>query len=169
MYYPVWSQSGDFTLSFEWEPIVFALNDGSQSIPALFTPRSYGATFEEATYTVEGTYTFGDGTEMRALLLFTNGSLKQIYGFTGDTEAAAPREITPQSGDTFTLLDKWMDLDAQGNVTQVVSVAGQSITFSDQPVRMDELDAAVGRYIVGFWVEDLDGNRKEIYTQIEVR
>jgi hypothetical protein len=30
-----------------------------------------------------------------------------------------PREINPQSGDQFTILEKWMDLDSQGNVTGV--------------------------------------------------
>jgi len=35
-------------------------------------------------------------------------------------------------------------------------------------MRWVELDAAVGDYIVGFIVEDLDGNKQEVFTQVRV-
>ncbi|MFO7743286.1 MAG: hypothetical protein R6X31_13340 [Anaerolineae bacterium] len=37
-------------------------------------------------------------------------------GYAGAT--GAPREIIPRSGDTFTVLEKWLDLDEQGRVVQ---------------------------------------------------
>jgi len=42
-----------------------------------------------------------------------------VFGFTSEDGTGAPHEILPQPGDTFTILDKWMDLDAQGRVAQV--------------------------------------------------
>jgi len=42
VFYPVWGT--DFNLSFNWDPVVFAINDGQQSTTALFTPQTYGAT-----------------------------------------------------------------------------------------------------------------------------
>ncbi len=74
VYYPVWDEDGVFTLEFEWEPIVFAINDGTQSALALFNPESYGAAVEDAVYTVEAVYTFADGGEQRrARLYFRDG------------------------------------------------------------------------------------------------
>jgi hypothetical protein len=169
VYYPVWSQQGEFTMEFEWEPVVFAINDGDNTVVARFEPQSYGATFEEAIYTVDGLYTYADGGETRyARLYFNNGRLRQIFGFTGEDGTGAPREITPEAGDTFTVLEQWMDLDQQGKVAQVSQQTGQTLTFGAQPFTWQELDAAPGRYLVGFIVEDLDGNAIEVYEEVTV-
>ena len=169
VYYPDWGEAGEFTMEFEWEPLVFAVNDGLNSVPALFTPRSYGATFEEATYTVDGLYTYTDSGESRnAHLYFRDGQLRQVFGFTGEGDVGAPREIIPQAGDTFTVLEKWMDLDQNGRVAQVTTQTGASLTFGEQPFTWQELDAAAGDYIVGFIVEDLDGNSTEVYKPVRV-
>ncbi|MBN1148886.1 MAG: hypothetical protein JXA78_16615 [Anaerolineales bacterium] len=168
VYYPVWDEE-PFTMEFEWEPVVFAISNGTDVVTALFTPQSYGRTFEEAIYTVEGTYTYADGGESRyARLYFQDGYLRQVYGFTSEDGTGAPREITPQNGDTFTVLEKWMDLDAQGGVAQVARQAGSTITFSGQMFAWEALDAAPGQYIVGFIVEDLDGNAYQSFTQVMV-
>ena len=170
VYYPDWGESGDFTLQYEWEPLMFSITDGQDSQVALLAPQSYGASAEEAVYTVEGTYIFGDSGETRqAMLLLSNGLLRQVIGFTGEKEASAPREITPQSGDRFTLREKWLDLDSNGNVTQEAYQDRGTLTFSDQTFQWQEMDAAVGNYIIGLIVEDLDGNQYPVYTNISVR
>jgi hypothetical protein len=111
VYYPEWGE-GDFTLKFKWEPIVFAINDGVNSVTALFTPRSYGATYEQAIYTVDGIYTYADsGETLSARLHFSDGKLQQVYGFAEQGETGAPREILPSAGDTFTVLETWLDLE----------------------------------------------------------
>jgi hypothetical protein len=166
VFYPVWGN--DFTLSFNWEPTVFAINNGGQSATALFTPQTYGATFEEATYTVDGIYTFeGLGESVSAQLYFQNGSLIQIFGITGDNDTGAPREITPQQGDTFTLLEKW--IDNPSGTPQVVYQNGETFTFGAQPFQWEQLFAAAGNYVVGFIIEDLDGNQFPVYAQITVQ
>ena len=67
VYYPDWGDTGSFTLEFDWEPLTFAITDGKTTAQALLMPRSYGAAPEEAVYTVDGIYTFADGTTSRAL------------------------------------------------------------------------------------------------------
>jgi hypothetical protein len=169
VYYPVWPEGEEFTLEFEWEPLMFAINDGVNSVVALFTPQSYGASPEEAIYTVDGIYTYADDAESRyARLYFSDGILRQVFGFTGEGGTGAPREIIPQAGDTFTVLEKWLDLDQSGKVAQAATQEGNTLTFGDQMFTWEELDAAPGEYIVGFIVEDLDGNAYEAYTEVIV-
>ena len=168
VYYPVWEEEA-FTMEFEWEPLVFAINDGVDSVVARFTPQSYGASFEQAVYTVDGIYTYADGGESRyARLYFSDGMLRQVFGFTGQSGTGAPREIIPQPGDTFTVLEKWLDLDQRGNVAEATTQEGDTLTFGDQMFAWEKLYAAPGDYIVGFIVEDLDGNAYEVYERIRV-
>ena len=167
VYYPVWGN--DFTLSFNWDPTVFAINDGTVTATALFNPQTYGATYEETTYAVEGIYAFADGGDsVNARLLFQNGNLVQVFGVTGDNDTGAPREITPQPGDTFTLLDKWLNINSSGSA-EAEYLQGKTFTFGAQPFKWEQLYAAAGDYVVGFIIEDLDGNQYPVYTQITVR
>lgn len=169
VYYPVWKEGG-FTLSFTWDPIVFAISDGTRNAVALFRPDQYGAEAASATYTVDGIYTFAQTGEKRyAQLTFQNGALVRVVGFLSETDTGAPREITPTPGDTFTIYERWMDLDASGNVTGIVKEESQTLTFGEEPFRWVELYAAAGEYVVGFIVEDMDGNQYPVYTDITVR
>jgi hypothetical protein len=169
VYYPDWPEQGEFTMEFEWEPLMFAINDGVDSVVVALTPQSYGETFEDAVYTVDGTFTYADGGESRyARLFFRDGVLRQVFGFTGEGGTGAPREIIPQPGDAFTVLEKWMDLDQRGAVVGVAAQEGGTLIFGDQMFTWEELDAAPGAYIVGFIAEDLDGNTYEVYEQVTV-
>ncbi len=169
VYYPDWGAEA-FTLAFNWEPIVFAIDDGNTTAVALLTPENYGATAEDAVYSVEGLYTFADGSEQRhARLYFSNGKMYQVFGFTGEEGTGAPREITPAAGDTFTILEEWSDLDAQGNVVEVVRQEGETLTFGQELFTWQQLYAAPGKYVVGFVVEDLDGNSQTVFVPVTVR
>jgi hypothetical protein len=168
VYYPVWKDGG-FTMNFTWDPVVFAISDGSQNAVALFQPVQYGSSAAEAEYTVEGMYTFAQSGESRyAQLHFRNGALTQVVGYNSQTDMGAPREITPAKGDTFTIFDKWMDLDTRGNVTGIVKENGKTLTFGSQPFKWVQLYAAQGDYVVGFIARDLDGNQYPVYTNITV-
>jgi hypothetical protein len=172
VFYPDWGE-GEFTLEFEWEPIVFGINDGVNTLSALFQPETYGAAPEDAVYTVEGIYHYADGESRRGRLYFSNedGMLIQVYGYTGESEEAlgAPREIVPAAGDSFTVLEQWMDLDESGSVTAISEQEGGTVTFSDVPFTWEELDAAAGEYVVGFIVEDMDGKRFPVYERVTVQ
>ena len=167
VYYPVWPEP-EFTLEFEWEPLMFAISDGTNSVTAALMPESYGATFEEATYRIDGIYTYTSGESRYARLYFRDGWLRQVFGFTGENGTGSPREIYPQRGDRFTVLEKWLDLDAQGKVVQKASQQGGTLTFGNQMFSWEELDAAAGQYVLGFVVRDLDGNSHEQYATLEV-
>ena len=80
-----------------------------------------------------------------------------------------PVEITPTRGDAFTVLQRWMDLDQSGNVAANTTQEGETMTFGDSPITWEELDAAAGDYIVGFIVEDLDGQEFPAYGAVTVR
>jgi hypothetical protein len=170
VYYPAWPESGRYTVRFNWEPIVYAINDSKKSVPVLFKPETYGRSQEQAVYTVDGTYTFADGSGSRpARLYFRDKQLRQVLGFSGTDTTGAPREITPQVGDTFTVSEQWMDLDQRGNVSKVATQKGETLTFGKQPFTWKSLDAAAGDYVVGFIIEDLDGNPKYAFDRITVR
>jgi hypothetical protein len=168
VYYPDWGEGG-FTMEFEWEPIVFSIGDGTTTELALFKPESYGAVWEDAVYSVDGTYTYADGGETRsARLYFRNGELQQVFGFTGEGASGAPREILPQAGDRFTIQQQWMDLNAQGQIAQTTIQAGGTLTFGEQGLTWVDQDAPLGTFVVGFVIEDLDGNRRHAYGQVQV-
>lgn len=166
VYYPDWGQ-GSFTLEFEWEPLMFAISDGDTDATAALMPMSYGRRPEEAVYTVDGTYTFNDGETRSARLFFQNGVMRQVFGFTGDNSQGSPAEISPKQGETFTVLQRWLDLGADNTITPATQ-EGETLTFGTQPFIWKELDAAAGDYVVGFIVSDLDGNSKAVYTQVTV-
>lgn len=168
VYYPEWGE-GAFVVEFEWEPLMFAIEDDENRVTVALQPESYGATYEDAVYSVDGVYTYAaDGEQRRARLYFRNGVFQQVFGFAGDGSTGAPREILPEVGDTFTVDEQWLDLDNSGRVVGRFIEAGGVLTFGRKPMRWVELDAAVGDYVVGFIVEDLDGNKQEVYTQVRV-
>jgi len=168
VYYPVWPE-GTFTLEFEWEPLAFRISNGTDSIPALLVPQSFGATAEDAVYAVDGTYTFQSGETRLARLTFRNNQLQQVFGFVGDGTAGAPSEIYPESGDRFTTFERWLDLDAQGRVVQQATEDGGTLTFGERMFTVETLTAPVGTYVVGFIVQDLDGSQQQAYAQVTVR
>ncbi len=169
VYYPDWGE-GDFTLQFEWEPVVFAINDGTNTIMALFKPKDFGRSFEEAVYTVDGIYTFaGTGEQYNSRLYFIDGLLRQVYVFSGEADASAPREVIPSAGDSFTVLETWLDLDSSGQVVQVATQQGGTLVFGAAMFTWETLDAAAGDYVVGFVVEDMDGNQQHSLISIKVK
>ncbi len=167
VFYPEWGE-GDFTLEFEWEPIVFGITDGIVDPLVLLNPEEYGATFEDALYSVDGIYTYSDGEQRVARITFQDGQAVQVFGFQNDDGTGAPREILPTAGDTFTIFETWLDLDEQGNVIEQATETGETLTFSEDPFIWEEYDAAPGDYVVGFIVEDLEGNPTQSFTQITV-
>ncbi len=170
VYYPRWGDGTDFTVKLDWDPVLFTISDGYVSVPALFEPQQYGASAEDATYTVEGTYTYTQsGDSLSALLNFRDGELVSVFGITGDGDTGAPRQIIPQAGDTFTVREKWLQLNASGAVEGTIYQDSATVlTFSSQAFTWESTYAAEGEYVIGFIVTDLDGNSQEVYTQVIV-
>ena len=170
VYYPDWGDGRRFTLQFDWEPIVYGISDGKTTAVIPLMPASYGANPEQAVYTVDGIYTFADdGSSLRARLYFSNGVLTNVYTFTGGDEAGAPREVRPITGDKFTVEERWLDIDSSGAALTSATQLGKTLTFGTQNFTWKELDAAAGDYVIGFIVEDLDGNQYDTYQKVTVR
>jgi hypothetical protein len=62
-----------------------------------------------------------------------------------------------------------MDLNAQGQITQTTAQEGGTLTFGDEGLTWVDQDAPVGTFVLGFVIEDLDGNRRHMYGQIQVQ
>ena len=170
VYYPVWPEGGTFRMNFDFEPLLFAITDGSQSALAMFTPVSYGASAEQAVYAVRGTYTFADTGEQRAAeLYFKDGQLFQVFGFKGEDVAQQPSQITPVAGDKFTIAYRWLNLDSTGKVSGESITEGDTLTFGANAFSWEQVYAPDGQYLVGFLVADLDGAITPAYTQISVK
>ena len=164
--YPQWPE-GAFTVAYEWEPVVYAISDGTTAIRTLFSPETYG---EEPTYVVAGTYLFADGSADRyARLFFRDGELAQVFGFLGSGAlgTGAPREIRPQPGDQFTVMEQGFHLAADAP-DESYSAAIGTLTFGDTRFTIEATAAPSGNYVVGVIAEDLDGNQVESYESLFV-
>ncbi len=167
--YPVWPKEG-VKIEFDWEPTVYAISDGTTSVKALFEPVVYDA--ETPTYAVGGTYRFASGGAPRfAKMYFRDGAMTEVFGFTsGITQAiGSPRQIIPQPGDQFTVLERGDDLNQEGEAGREKYVReGGSLTFGDTPFKIETTPAPSGNYVVGVIAEDLDGQKYEQYEGLFV-
>lgn len=165
--YPVWPE-GSVSVDYDWEPYIYAINDGTNSVRALLSPDTYDA--ESPTYSTNGIFTFADSGEQRyATLYFRDGELTEVFGFTGDaaTSGGSPREITPRPGDQFTVLEEGYTLSDEAE-SETFSREGGTLTFSQEPFFVEEIPAPAGSYILGFIAEDVDGQTQEQYEGLFV-
>ncbi|HEX7973180.1 MAG TPA: hypothetical protein VF498_02135, partial [Anaerolineales bacterium] len=72
---------------------------------------------------------YSDGASRSSWLYFRDGVMRQVFGFTDPNETGGACEIIPQAGDTFTILEKWLDLDASGQVSQPATQEGPVLTI----------------------------------------
>jgi hypothetical protein len=61
-----------------------------------------------------------------------------------------------------------MDMDSQGRIAEVTTQEGDTLVFGEMMFEWTELDAAPGDYVVGFQIEDLDGNVTGVYGEVLV-
>lgn len=165
--YPVWN-GNPVPIEFEWEPTLFAIDDGVQVVQALLSPEDYGASADDAAYSTEGYYVFSESGQKRyAKIIWGNdGNLRAIFGFTGTKdEPGALSEITPETGDQFILINNYYDIASD----DYYSEEGTVLTFGNELPTWTTIDAPAGLYNVGFIAEDFDGNYAEVYTDIQVR
>lgn len=153
-------------LDYSWDPQIYVITDGSKQTFALLNPETYGASYTDATYSTDGIYNFQGGQSRAARLIWdSDGNLRAIYAFTNADFSGAPSEVTPEVGDTFTILDQWYDLATQ----EYTSEEGDTLTFGTAPWTYSAVPAPAGTYNVGFIAEDIDGNYTEQYVDVEVQ
>jgi len=170
VYYPNW-QGTDIEIEFEWEPILYSIDDGTGTLtPALFDPQDYGTTRGYPTYTVEGRFTAANGSSREARLFFKKGELIKVLSLGNSRSASTPRVITPRAGDTFTVYNLIIDVhsDDDSKPVEYRYVDGKTLTFSDTEWSITEYTAPTGAYVIGIQADDMDGNRYENYSVITV-
>ena len=169
IYYPDWSGEETIELEFDWEPILFSLDDGERDEFCLLEPVDYGFYAEDAKYMVEGTYHSGDGKISRYAQIYfdADGQIIMMYAFTPMLTGGAPYAVRPRAGDRFTVYETWIEYTDAGDEIYVREEGG-TLTFGDSPLEWYDFDAYPGFYIIGFIVEDFDGNIVEAYDLLEV-
>jgi hypothetical protein len=169
LYYPGWGAEQSFRLKYTWTPSVFAINDGTRDVVALLEPERYGASAAEAVYTTDGFFTDGETGQARyARMYFSDGQLRQVFGFTGMEDSGPMRELTPGTGDTFSLVQTWLESDGSGGYRRVTET-GETLTFGSQAFTWNEVYASSGTYVIGFVASDLDGNEVETLGTVTIR
>ena len=73
-----WTADDLADFSFDWEPTIYALSDGTTEAFALLDPTVYGVGDDDTEYEVRGTYTFADTGATRAATMTFDGTLTYI-------------------------------------------------------------------------------------------
>jgi hypothetical protein len=171
VFYPDWGDEGAVAIEYEWEPIIYGIDDGDGDGVsfALLTPQEYGDTDESSTYTVDGMYSFAGGERRYAQLYFKDGELLKVLGFSGQSAQGAPRVITPRAGDSFTVYDQYIRLNSDSDAdVEYFREEGATLSFGNGPWSVETLTAPAGDYVLGVQAEDLDGNLYEAYGSVTV-
>jgi len=169
--YPDWGTEDVIRLEVEWTPTIYFITDGNEANDqfALFEPQTYGVTSEQDTYAVRGVYTFADSGDQRgATLEFTGeGKFKRLLIFMNKDGSGAPRVMTPNPGDQFTITDQWLEFknNPEG---EFVDYDGGTMTFGEKPLEWVPYYSYAGQYVVGIVVEDLDGKTTEEFVEVIV-
>ena len=168
IYYPDWG-TGVFPVSFDWEPAMYYISDGTNyEALALVYPKDYGPPDEPAVYGVDGVYKVANGgAEYEATISFTgDGTMREIVGLNPSAGGVyAPFQIRPQIGDQFFVYQEWFEGDEF-----VYYLHDTPLIYSGQDFTFNAYDAEPGLYIVGFIVEDFEGNLYfSDYVEITVR
>lgn len=170
VFFPVFDRNsqGSVEIDYQWQPLLYTMHDGKDAAFVLLEPEEYGASAEQAVYSVSGLYRFADTGEQRNAQIYfdSEGSMLGVLGYQQNQGVGAPREIYPLQGDQFTVLEEWMQLSPDSNDVAYFDVEGKTLTFGDRWFYIEEVEAPPGEYDVGFIVEDFDGNAYEEYTTI---
>jgi len=167
--YPDFGEDPQLPIGFEWQPGFYALTTGGQSGITLFSPEDFGSDEADATYSLDGIYTSqDDGVRRYARLFFSGGMLVSALGFAGEDDSGAAREFVPQAGDSFTVLEEWIDLNA-ADEDAYQTLEGATFVIGEDGLTWQDASAPTGDYVVGFIVEDFDGNTYEAYTLITIK
>jgi hypothetical protein len=71
------------------------------------------------------------------------GQIIILYGFSGEESGGAPHEITPEKGDTFTILETWIVTDKEGS-PRMVQHQGGTLLFGKKGIEWFDYDAPPG-------------------------
>jgi hypothetical protein len=166
--FPVWGDES-FTLDFEWTPNIYYISNGSEEIFAVLEPETFAADTEDITYLTAGWFVDSElGEERRGFIRFTgDGQMNSVWVYTNPDGTGTPSEIIPTPGDSFTVVDYWLEYTNNPD-GELVEYGGDTITFGETPLTWTGYPPIGGTYIVGIAAEDLDGNTYFEFVSINV-
>ena len=150
---PDWGESGEIPISVDWTPTPYVVSDGNDDNNqfAVFSPDTYGATYEEDIYSVSGVYTSLDGASYEAVLTFSNGQMRDLWVQSQPNTGLV--QVFPQPGETFTI---W--LETINEQSQQIFEQGGTVTFGETPLTFKPGSVTPGTYLVQIVATDFDGN-----------
>jgi hypothetical protein len=163
----IWG-AGPYRLRSTWNGDQWGLRSGDTTIPVLLGPARPGGDL----YGVEGYYTNQQsGQATQAALLFRvmaeQAAFLSVYVFPRETgQAAQPFEVQPLVGDAFATQIRTYTLAGDGLIRG--SLAGEQISFAEQPLQAVRLPVPAGAYVVGFLVRDITGRLSYQYTDLTI-
>jgi hypothetical protein len=158
---------GVIVASFDWEPHAIMLYDGEKTTKALLNPGA-SRSIKNSELTIEGLYKKSEGEARRARMYLPEKGGIQVLGYAEDGTTPWSR-IIPKPGDQFTLLNYRISLDKRGEAFDITPDEGQTVTFRDQPLTWTDLDVTAGEYVVGFIIEDIEGDSYPMYATVQVQ
>jgi hypothetical protein len=157
--------SSTVKIDYEYEPSSYVVTDGAGSVKAAPLPEAYDLT--TPSYTVDGMYTFNDGTDRWGRLYFSGDTLRKVLLFSGQG-SGAPRAVTPAAGDAFTVERDGYYIDP-GKDGKLYVAPGGTLTFGRGAITWEQVAPGSSVRVVGFIAEDFSGRTVEEYTMLEYR
>ena len=157
-------------ISYDWEPYLFVLKDGTNQAYALFEPDEYESADGVTTYSVYGQYTpVNETSATDAKLTFDlDGNLLNIYALPDsdsngiDTAVA----ISPQIGDRFSDYVQYYTFDENNVATYSYELSEDVFTYGEQGFWFESYIPVDGQYSIGFYAVDFDNNMTSSYEYI---
>lgn len=166
--YPDWSEAPVAQVKFP--PSQRLLTDGQDWALGYLRPVVPRGGATEVVYALEARHRAGwVGKPHRAELEFSGtGQVTQALGFRELGSGAAPRPFNPRRGDRFTpLLRLYRPAGEEGAVAEKAVVRSNTLKWR-QGLRWEAVPLLPGAYLVGFVVEDMDGQLYRRYAPLEV-
>ncbi len=92
---------------------------------------------------------------------------QSLLGYTGDGFAGPARQLTPEPGHTFQILEDWLDISTDPNGV-LADLPGGTMTFGTNRFELVSADGVPGKYVVVVIVTDLNGNSTTTYATVTV-
>lgn len=157
---PNWSDP--ISLSIPLRPSLTLLTDGVNSAFAFCIPTGYRLSGCH----LDGQYTSAESQSRARIVFDGEGNIKEILAFKQQRMKSTPRPVTPKPGDTFAPFVQV--LTEEDGAWKTETVLSTSLTFGDQPFRLEKESLLPGEHLVGILVQDLDGGFTRKYVPLAI-
>ncbi|MBN2548304.1 MAG: hypothetical protein JXB15_04035 [Anaerolineales bacterium] len=165
---PVWSDTQD--LSFTIKPGLRCLTDGAAASLTCLVPEKYGLKDNDSPLVTSGEMISADSGKRRKARLFFDDErrLRKVIGYSGRGGFGSPRAMVLQPSDQFIPELSILSALEEGGQWPEKSALGDPLTFGEAGLTWIDEEPIAGSYLVGFAVQDLDGNWTRKLTGVVV-